>query len=141
MAGIGARLVRRVHLSRLLARPGRHARAPTDSTGAGRPNTGERERTTRKDDGRVVMVVATAFSSDATPGKMGYIFLSFGSTSCRSAGIPSARAVRPVRDTMGWLTRFLAGKMEDPAKRQADFEAHMVETTAKCEEVCVRRNL
>ena len=38
---------------------------------------------------------------------------------------------------MGWLTRFLASKMEDPAKRQADFEAHMVETTAKCEEVCV----
>ena len=56
------------------------------------------------------------------------------------AGIPSARAVRLVRDTMGWLTRFLASKMEDPAKRQADFEAHMVETTAKCEEVCVRRN-
>ena len=26
---------------------------------------------------------------------------------------------------MGWLTRFLASKMEDPAKRQADFEAHM----------------
>eukprot|EP00228_Micromonas_bravo_P005543 CAMPEP_0203004260 /NCGR_PEP_ID=MMETSP1401-20130829/2299_1 /ASSEMBLY_ACC=CAM_ASM_000894 /TAXON_ID=38833 /ORGANISM="Micromonas pusilla, Strain CCAC1681" /LENGTH=93 /DNA_ID=CAMNT_0049745865 /DNA_START=1 /DNA_END=282 /DNA_ORIENTATION=+ len=45
------------------------------------------------------------------------------------------RAVRPVRDAMGWLTRFLASKMEDPAKRQADFEAHMVETTAKCEEV------
>ena len=42
---------------------------------------------------------------------------------------------------MGWLTRFLASKMEDPAKRQADFEAHMVETTAKCEEVCVRRKL
>ena len=58
-----------------------------------------------------------------------------------SAGIPNARAVRPVRDTMGWLTRFLASKMEDPAKRQADFEAHMAETTAKCEEVCVRQNL
>ena len=64
----------------------------------------------------------------------------FSLSSVTFAGIPSARAVRPVRDTMGWLTRFLASKMEDPAKRQADFEAHMVETTAKCEEVCVRRN-
>jgi hypothetical protein len=38
---------------------------------------------------------------------------------------------------MGFLTRFLVSKMEDPAKRQADFEAHMVETVAKCEEVYV----
>ena len=42
---------------------------------------------------------------------------------------------------MGWLTRFLASKMEDPAKRQADFEAHMRTTQAKCEEVCVAREI
>ena len=50
-----------------------------------------------------------------------------------------ARSVRAFVATMGWLTRFLASKMEDPGKRQADFEQHMVETTAKCEEVYVRR--
>ncbi|ACO67734.1 predicted protein [Micromonas commoda] len=36
---------------------------------------------------------------------------------------------------MGFLTRWLAGKMEDPAKRQADFEKHMTTTMAKCEEI------
>ena len=39
------------------------------------------------------------------------------------------------RRAMGFLTRWLAGKMEDPAKRQADFEKHMTTTMAKCEEV------
>ena len=91
MPEIGARRFHHARLSRVLARPGRHARAPTDSTGAGRPNTGERERTTRKDDGRVVMVVATAFSSDATPGKMGYIFLS---RSARHLAVPPAFRAR-----------------------------------------------
>lgn len=136
MPEIGARRFHHARLSRVLARPGRHVRAPTDSTGTpGMPNSGG-ERTTR------------------TQRKVGEIFGVAGNVRRRvllrsrvvwvhfpSAGIPNARAVRPVRDTMGWLTRFLASKMEDPAKRQADFEAHMVETTAKCEEVCVRRNL
>ena len=39
------------------------------------------------------------------------------------------------RRAMGFLTRWLAGKMEDPAKRQADFEKHMTTTMAKCEEM------
>ena len=39
------------------------------------------------------------------------------------------------RRAMGFLTRWLTGKMEDPAKRQADFEKHMTTTMAKCEEV------
>lgn len=47
------------------------------------------------------------------------------------------RPARPHATAMGWLTRFLASKMEDPAKRQAEFESHMVRTQAKCEEVCV----
>jgi uncharacterized protein YpbB len=37
---------------------------------------------------------------------------------------------------MGFLTRFIASNMmEDPAKRQAAFEAHMNKTVAKCEEM------
>ena len=138
MPEIGARRFHHARLSRVLARPGRHARAPTDSTGTpGMPNSGG-ERTRKKK-------VCEIFGHDR--GKRwedGFFIITFAGRSGRlalPAGIPNARAVRPVRDTMGWLTRFLASKMEDPAKRQADFEAHMVETTAKCEEVCVRRNL
>ena len=36
---------------------------------------------------------------------------------------------------MGFLTRFLVSKMEDPAKRQEAFETHMNTTVAKCAEV------
>lgn len=47
MPEIGARRFHHARLSRVLARPGRHARAPTDSTGTpGMPNSGG-ERTTR----------------------------------------------------------------------------------------------
>lgn len=56
----------------------------------------------------------------------------------RAAGHSPARPTRTATaatNTMGWLTRFLASKMEDPAKRQAEFEAHMRTTQAKCEEV------
>lgn len=45
------------------------------------------------------------------------------------------RSSGAARRAMGFLTRWLAGKMEDPAKRQADFEKHMTTTMAKCEEV------
>jgi len=43
--------------------------------------------------------------------------LVFGSATERGSGA--------ARRAMGFLTRWLAGKMEDPAKRQADFEKHM----------------
>lgn len=139
MTDIGARRSPPVHLSRVLEPPGRHARAPTDSTAPGgrTPASEVAERTTRASfrlsaDERRVSRRNARLRRQGNTG--------FRSRPVTFAGIPSARAVRPVRDTMGWLTRFLASKMEDPAKRQADFEAHMVETTAKCEEVCVRRN-
>ena len=37
--------------------------------------------------------------------------------------------------TMGFLTRWLVAKMEDPAKRQEAFENHMNKTLAKCAEM------
>jgi|TARA_B100001142_G_C13809675_1_gene452246 hypothetical protein len=57
----------------------------------------------------------------------GEIALVFGSATERGSGA--------ARRAMGFLTRWLAGKMEDPAKRQADFEKHMTTTVAKCEEM------
>lgn len=57
----------------------------------------------------------------------GEIAFVFGSATERGSGA--------ARRAMGFLTRWLAGKMEDPAKRQADFEKHMTTTVAKCEEM------
>lgn len=58
---------------------------------------------------------------------------SFGFRQCN--GGPTERGSGAARRAMGFLTRWLAGKMEDPAKRQADFEKHMTTTVAKCEEM------
>ena len=62
-----------------------------------------------------------------TSKQRGEIALVFGSATERGSGA--------ARRAMGFLTRWLAGKMEDPAKRQADFEKHMTTTVAKCEEM------
>ena len=40
---------------------------------------------------------------------------------------------------MGFLTRWIAAKMEDPAEREEKWVKHMRETDAKCDELCVAR--
>ena len=88
MPEIGARRFHHARLSRVLARPGRHARAPTDSTGTpGMPNSGG-ERTRKKK-------VCEIFGHDR--GKRwedGFFIMTFAGRSGRlalPAGISNAR--------------------------------------------------
>jgi len=40
---------------------------------------------------------------------------------------------------MGFLTRWIASGIDDGAERDAALRAHITSTTAKCDELCVRR--
>ncbi|EEH52467.1 uncharacterized protein MICPUCDRAFT_53269 [Micromonas pusilla CCMP1545] len=58
--------------------------------------------------------------------------------------LPSALVARQSRRriarSMGFLTRWIASKMEDPAEREEKWVKHMRETDAKCDELKKRWN-